>query len=104
MGLGPPKGMKSALGPATTFHVIATLSFVIPTGAKRSGGTCGSADLSWKCLSTERTRISYYAELTTSTYAPFRKERRMRIANANKFDRKSGGAEWSDLRFLKREP
>jgi hypothetical protein len=48
----------------------------------------------------ERTRISYHAELATSTYAPFRKERRMRIANANKFDRKSGGASWRDLRFL----
>jgi hypothetical protein len=34
----------------------------------------------------------FHAELATSTYAPFRRERRMRIANANKFDRKSGGA------------
>ena len=25
------------------------LPFVIPTGAQRSGGTCGSAGLSWKC-------------------------------------------------------
>jgi hypothetical protein len=40
----------------------------------------------------ERTRISYYAELATSTYAPFYRERRMRIANANKLDRKYGGA------------
>jgi hypothetical protein len=40
----------------------------------------------------ERTRISCHAELTTSTYAPFRRERRMRTAKANKFDRKSGGA------------
>jgi hypothetical protein len=29
------------------------LPFVIPTGAQRSGGTCGSAPLSWKCFSTE---------------------------------------------------
>jgi hypothetical protein len=28
------------------------------------------------------------------------KERLIRIANANKFDRKSGVAEWKDLRFL----
>jgi hypothetical protein len=40
----------------------------------------------------ERTRISYYAELATSTYAPFCRERRMRIANANKLDRKYGAA------------
>jgi hypothetical protein len=38
----------------------------------------------------ERTRISCHAELATSTYAPLRRERRMRIANATKFDRKSG--------------
>jgi hypothetical protein len=45
----------------------------------------------------KRTRISYHAELAASTYAPFRRERRMRIANANKFDRKSGGAQRRDL-------
>jgi hypothetical protein len=45
----------------------------------------------------KRTRISYHAELAASTYAPFRRERRMRIANANKLDRKSGGAQWRDL-------
>ena len=28
----------------------AALPFVIPTGAKRSGGTCGSADLAWRCF------------------------------------------------------
>ena len=30
----------------------ATLPFVIPTEAKRSGGICSSADVSWKCFST----------------------------------------------------
>jgi hypothetical protein len=30
--------------------------------------------------------------LTTTTYAAFRRESRMRIASANKFHRKSGGA------------
>jgi hypothetical protein len=40
----------------------------------------------------ERTRISYCAKLATYTYAPFCRERRMRIASANKLDRKSGGA------------
>jgi hypothetical protein len=55
-------------------------------------GNCGcrfQANLSSR---PERTRISYHEELATSTYAPFRRERRMRIANANTFDRKSGGA------------
>jgi hypothetical protein len=28
----------------------AALPFVIPTGAKRSGGICSSTDLSWKCF------------------------------------------------------
>jgi hypothetical protein len=36
MGLRPPKVMKNALGPATTFHVTATLSFVIPSEAEGS--------------------------------------------------------------------
>jgi hypothetical protein len=30
-----------------------SLLLVIPTGAQRSGGTCGSPALSWKCFSTE---------------------------------------------------
>ncbi len=34
-----------------------TLPFVIPTEAQRSGGICSSADLSWKCFSTERTAL-----------------------------------------------
>jgi hypothetical protein len=29
-------------GPATTLRRTAALSFVIPTGAKRRGGTCGA--------------------------------------------------------------
>jgi hypothetical protein len=29
---------------------------VIPTGAQRSGGTCGSVALPWKCFSTEESR------------------------------------------------
>ena len=31
MGLRPTQGDEKRLGPATTFHVIATLSFVIPS-------------------------------------------------------------------------
>jgi hypothetical protein len=48
----------------------------------------------------ERTRISYFAELTTTTYAALREESGMNFINATNFDRKSGGAEWRDLRFL----
>src|ERR1700730_15210361 len=52
----------------------------------------------------ERTRISYHAELATSTDAPFRKERRTTFAKANEIDRKSGGAEGRDLRCAIRVP
>ena len=47
----------------------------------------------------ERTRISCHAALDKAAYAPFRKERRMKFANAIKFHRKSGGAQWRDLQF-----
>jgi hypothetical protein len=40
----------------------------------------------------ERTRISYFAALTTTTYAALRKERRKNLINATDLDRKSGGA------------
>jgi hypothetical protein len=50
---GPPKEMKNACRPATALYGSAALPFVIPTGAKRSGGICSSADLSWICFSTE---------------------------------------------------
>jgi hypothetical protein len=42
----------------------------------------------------ERTRISCHA-LETAAYAPFRRERRMKFANATKFHRKSGLSEWT---------
>jgi hypothetical protein len=48
----------------------------------------------------ERTRISYFAELTTNTYAALRKESRMNFIDATELDGKSGGAEWRDLLFL----
>jgi tetratricopeptide (TPR) repeat protein len=63
--------MKNALCPATILHGSFAVPFVIPTEAKRSGGICSSADLSWKCFSTERTQISYLADLPTTTYAAF---------------------------------
>ena len=42
ISFGPPKVMKSRLCSATTLKGSAALPFVISTGAKRSGGTCGS--------------------------------------------------------------
>jgi hypothetical protein len=106
MGLWPITGDEKRLGSATTLCETVALSFVIPSEAEGSAvprtfrGNTESRPATELSSRPERTRISYYAGLTTSTYAPFRKERRMRIANANKFDRKSGGAEWRDLRFL----
>src|SRR5947209_7282202 len=37
--------------PATYLRWKHHLPLVIPTGAKRSGGTCGSTEFSWKCFS-----------------------------------------------------
>jgi hypothetical protein len=45
----------------------------------------------------ERTRISCHAALDMAACAAFRKESRMKFANATKFDRKSGVAQWRDL-------
>jgi hypothetical protein len=59
---------------------------------ERSGEICGSAVLSWKCFSTERTRISYVTALARTTCAALRRESRMQIINATVLDRKSGGA------------
>jgi hypothetical protein len=83
---GPPKVMKNgsrSLEPQS-------LPLVIPTGAQRSGGTCGSAALSWKCFSTERTRISYFAKPATTTYAALLRESRTQSINATVLDRKYG--------------
>jgi hypothetical protein len=68
---GPPKVMKSGSCSATTVPGSAALPFVISTGApkERSGEICGPAVLSWKCFSTERSRISYVALLATSLHA-----------------------------------
>ena len=47
----------------------------------------------------ERTRISCYSALTSSHVCGFRKESRMKFANATNLNRKSGVAQWRDLRF-----
>jgi hypothetical protein len=45
-------------------------------------------------------RISYFALLATTTCAALRKESRMQIIKATGLHRKSGGAQWRDLRFF----
>jgi hypothetical protein len=51
-------------------------------------------------LRPERTRTSCYAALDKTACAAFRKESRMKLANATNLDRKSGVAQWRDLLFL----
>jgi hypothetical protein len=103
MGLRPTQGDEKRLGSATTLYGAVALSFVIP---KRSRGICSSfhqppmlqledelsSRLSRRAVGPKRTQISYLAALATTTYAAFRRERRMKFASANKFHRKSGGA------------
>jgi hypothetical protein len=89
MSLWPVQVDQKSFGPATTFYRTIALSFVIPSEAE---GSAVLRTIRGNVLRPERTRISYHAELATSTYAPFRRERRMKMASANKFDRKSGGA------------
>jgi hypothetical protein len=45
----------------------------------------------------KRTRISYHAELTMTTDAALRRERRTNFINATELNRKFGGAKWRDL-------
>ena len=51
-------------------------------------GRRGVSQFSTRCFSGPR--ISCHAALERTAYAPFRKERRMKFANAIKFHRKSG--------------
>jgi len=44
---GPPKPIKTSSCVATTLTTGAAFPLIIPTGAQRSGGTCGSAVYSW---------------------------------------------------------
>jgi hypothetical protein len=52
MGLRPTQGNEKRLGPASALY--ATVNLSLSSRPKRSGGTCGSADPSWRCFSTER--------------------------------------------------
>jgi hypothetical protein len=67
------------------------------THSKR-GRLSGSA-LSPLSSRPKRTRISYFAALARTTCAVSLKGNRMKMINATKLDRKSGGAQWRDLRF-----
>jgi hypothetical protein len=58
-----------------------------------------SSRLPRRAVGPERTRISCFALLATSTCAALRGESRMQILNATGLHRKSGGAQWRDLRF-----
>jgi hypothetical protein len=55
MGLRPTQGDENAFCPATALHGSVRAPLCHP---ERSRGICSSADHSWKCFSTERTRIS----------------------------------------------
>jgi hypothetical protein len=68
---GPPEVIKNGFCSATILNGSAALPFVISTGApkERSGEICGPAVPSWKCFSTEPTRISYLAMPATTTGA-----------------------------------
>jgi hypothetical protein len=68
-------------------------------------GSCSATTLSGRTalpfvISTEATRISYFALLATTACAVFLKENRMVVINATVLDRKSGVAQWRDLRFM----
>jgi hypothetical protein len=70
MGLRPTQADENALCSATTLYATVALSFVIPAEAKRSGGICSSADLWWKCFSTDRSEVEGPAVLLLSTQFP----------------------------------
>ena len=79
-------------------HGKVAFSFVIPSEAEKTA--VPHLNLADKCLRPERTRISRPAALDKTACAAFSKESRMKSANATKINRKSGVAEWRDLRFL----
>jgi hypothetical protein len=82
MGLRPAQGDEKRLGPATTLYETAALPFVIPSEAE---GSAVQRTFPGYVFSTERSRISCHAAPDKAGYAPFRKERRMKFANATRF-------------------
>jgi hypothetical protein len=102
MGLRPTQGNEKRLGPATTLYGAVTLPLSSRAQPRdlQFFPPATNAQLEVELSSRpKRTQISYLAALATATYAPFRRERRMKCASATKFHRKSGGAEWRDLLF-----
>ena len=97
---------EKRLGPATTLCGTVALSFVIPSEAEGSAvprTITGNVEYDAQIeLSSrpERTRISCLAALDTTTCAAFIKESRMKFTDATKSNRKSGVAQWRDLRSL----
>jgi hypothetical protein len=79
MGLRPTQGDEKRLGPATTFLVIATLSFVIPSEAEGSAVPRTSPG---NVFSTERTRISCTLHWKRPRVRLSSKESRMKFDNA----------------------
>ena len=108
----PTQVTKNVSVPTTNIQSTATLSFVIPSEAEGSAVAWtfrGNADsypqielssrLPRRAAGPERTRISCRTALDTTACVAFSKESRMKIANATNTNRKSGVAEWRDLRF-----
>ena len=75
---GPPRVMKNGSCSATTLPGSTALPFVVSTGAYPD---------------------FLLHDAATTTYAVFLKKTAYVLINATNLDRKSGGAEWRDLRF-----
>jgi hypothetical protein len=97
MGLRPTQGDEKRRQSGSCSHASADVPFVIPSGAE--GSAVQFSDPTNLSSRPERTRISCHAAPDKAACAPFRRERRINFANATKFDRKSGGAQWRDLRL-----
>ena len=110
--MGPLKVMKNGSCSATSLSGRATSPLCHPVefpwafgppkrmkNSSRSATTLPGSAISPPCHPVERTRISYFAALATTTDAVSRKGNRMKMIKATALDRKSGGAQWRDLRF-----
>jgi hypothetical protein len=112
MGLRPTKDENGADelwvgGPGLASETwVFRLGFICREKPRSQSETCATHPKSGgrSFISTERTRISYFALLATTRCAALRRESRMRFINATVLDRKSGGASWRDLRFLFSRP
>jgi hypothetical protein len=62
-------------------------------------GSCSLEPQSLPLVIPERTRIPSFVAIARTTGAVSLKGNRMKLINATILDRKSGGAQWRDLRF-----